>query len=177
MITVVEESDKYSIDSHKLGRLLRLYTADDEGDKTDILQGKRTLLADILSDPLPLDHKTIDALPTILKRLYEKMPPLMGRPLGSLLKSPDTKLEHLEAIKEYAKEMTSTADTDAKYETRIVVYYAAIAAALVFQCHKITKHSSEKLESSFSSLARRDWITDDLAQLFSKARQICRSKR
>lgn len=176
MIGVVDESETYSIDSQKLGRLLRLYSAANEAEETDIPEDKRTLLGDLLSGPLPLDEKTIDGLPTILKRLCEQMPPVIGRALGSLLNSPDTELEHLSAIKEYAKEMVSTADTEAKYETRIVVYYAAIAAALVFHSQKITKYSFEKLESSFSSLAQRDWVTDDLVELFNKARQIRRSK-
>ena len=66
-------------------------------------------------------------------------PPVIGMPLGSLLNSPDTKLEHLSAMKEYAKEMVSAAETEAKYETRIVIYYAAIAAALVFRSQKDNK--------------------------------------
>ena len=98
---------------------------------------------------------------------------MVGQPLGKLLLSPETKLEHLIAIKEHAKKMMSTADTDAKYETRAVIYYAAIASALVFHDRKITTHSNQDLEDSLSAFVKRKWIKADLSQLLKKAQEIC----
>jgi len=80
------------------------------------------------------------------------------------------------AIKEHAKRMMSTADTDAKYETRAVIYYAAIASALVLHDRKITTHSNRDLEDSLSALAERKWINADLSQLLKKAQEICHPK-
>lgn len=174
---MLEESKTSNLDSEKLGHLLCLYIMDsDEGDERNLGEDKRTLLGDLLSDALPLDQETIKILPSILRRLYVEMPPLVGRPLGNLLLSPDTRLEDLIAIKEHAKKMMSTADTDAKYEARAVIYYAAIASALAFHDRKITTHSNEELENSLSALVERDWIKADLSQLLKKAQEICRSR-
>ena len=104
------------------------------------------------------------------------MPPLVGRPLGGLLLSPETKLEHLMAIKEHAKKMMTTAETDAKYEARAVIYYSAIASALVFHNRKITTHSNQDLEDSFLALVERDWIQADLSQLLKKGQEICQAR-
>ena len=170
---MLEESKTSNLNAEKLGNLLRLYMDNNEEDQRNCDDDKKALLGDLLSDALPLDQETIKTLPSILRILYEEMPPLVGQPLGKLLLSPETKLEHLIAIKEHAKKMMSTAETDAKYETRAVIYYAAIASALAFHDRKITTHSNQELQDSLSALAERDWITTDLSKLLKKAQKIC----
>ncbi|MEJ2703723.1 MAG: hypothetical protein P8Z79_14905 [Sedimentisphaerales bacterium] len=170
---MLEESKTSNLNAEKLGHLLRLYMDSNEEDERDRGEDKEALLGDLLSDALPLNEETIKTLPSILKRLYEEMPPLVGKPLGCLLLSSETELEHLMAIKEHAKKMMSTADTNAKYETRAVIYYAAIAGALVFHDRKISTHSNQDLEDSLSALAKRKWIKADLSQLLKKAEKIC----
>ena len=170
---MLEESKTSNLNAEKLGNLLRLYMDNNEEGQRNYDDDKKALLDDLLSDALPLDQETINSLPTVLRRLYEEMPPLVGQPLGKLLLSPETKLEHLIAIKEHAKKMMSTADTDAKYETRAVIYYAAIASALVFHDRKITTHSNQDLEDSLSAFVKRKWIKADLSQLLKKAQEIC----
>ena len=169
---MLEESKTSNLNAEKLGNLLRLYMDNNEEDQRNCDDDKKALLGDLLSDALPLDQETIKTLPSILRILYEEMPPLVGQPLGKLLLSPETKLEHLIAIKEHAKKMMSTADTDAKYETRAVIYYAAIASALVFHDRKITTHSNQDVKNSLSAFIERDWIKADLSQLLNKAQKF-----
>jgi hypothetical protein len=57
------------------------------------------------------------------------------------------------------------------------IYHAAIARCLIHHDKKITKHSYEKLDESFALLIEKKWMADELAELFSQARRICRSKR
>jgi len=61
-----------------------------------------------------------------------------------------------------------------EHAAAIVIYYAAIAGALLFHDHKITEHSSETLEQSFAMLVGKRWLPSELRRHLATAQEACR---
>ena len=77
--------------------------------------------------------------------------------------------ELIEKIKRHGKRLSQTTSSEIEHETANVIYYAAIASALVFYDEKITQFSYKNLEESFSVFMQTEWISNDLKELFEKA--------
>jgi hypothetical protein len=133
------------------------------------------LLEDWLRRPLPLAPEAPDSLPAVLRRPGQDFLPLAGAPLGEVLTNPATDVGMLEAVKDYFKELSSRSRRGDAHAATVTIYYAAIAAALVFQGRRITAHSPEKLEKSLGMLIAKPWMAPDLARLFERARKSCRN--
>ena len=97
--------------------------------------------------------------------------------LGEILTGSQSRLETLRLIRERAKQEASRESSEVRQATATTIYFASIANALVFRDRKLTTHSDESLERSFDDLARKPWMPKDLAELFSRAREICRKGR
>lgn len=138
---------------------------------------KADLLYDILSNPLPVDSSEIKTLPVPLKGISRRVRSVAGAPILELLKSSGTSLSTIMAIKEYAKRSGTSAETESQAEVFLAVYYAAIAKGLLFHESKITGHSLTHLAEAFGSLTEKEWVSDELQYLFSKAREDCRARR
>jgi len=54
-----------------------------------------------------------------------------------------------------------------------VIYYLAIAAALVHRDVRITKLSYRRLKQSFAELSEYNWLPPDVKGLLSEAHQRC----
>lgn len=102
---------------------------------------------------------------------------LAERSLQEVLLNPESRIEQLQVIKEAAKRLTISSNSDAERALATTIYHAAIASCLVHHGKKITQHSYEKLDESFVLLIEKTWMTNELIELFSKARRICQSKR
>ena len=72
------------------------------------------------------------------------------------------------------KKKSKCADPDVE-RAAVVVYYAAIAYALVVHNIKITKFSLKDLCNAFSLLSNTEWIPPFLSSLFGKAREYCQN--
>ena len=170
LVSVQPETPQF--DFEQLSRLVNLYCQHDKEEDAEVngtaLERTR-LLRDLLSEVLPLSPSVIEALPVILQRLHREMPRLQGRSLLALLQDPGTPLRHLRAIKEYAKEKTVAAETEAQYEAAGVVYYGAMAAALLSHDRRISRHSLRQLQESFVALNTKEWIVSELRLLFERA--------
>ncbi len=99
-----------------------------------------------------------------------------SRPLGEILLSPQSDLELLRTIKDASKRLSCTLDSQDETALARTVYFAAIGAALVHHGAKITQMSNETLAESLALLTEKPWMTPDLIELFSRARQICQSE-
>ena len=66
--------------------------------------------------------------------------------------------------------------TEADQATATVVYYAAIASALLFHQRRITEHTYDKLEKAYGDLEQKDWIPSELKELFRKAKAACQER-
>jgi hypothetical protein len=72
-------------------------------------------------------------------------------------------------MKNYGRRLSEQARTESEHHTANVVYYAAIASALVFHEQRITSFSNKELKLSFTLLGKAKWIPSDLSRLFRKA--------
>ena len=159
------------LNPEKLGRLLKLYSdIEDKTETTSPDQQRTLMLRNFLEDALPLSSEVLQELPALMREMYTETPRLEGRTLYKLLLEPKTTLNDLEAAKELAKKKVKSTQDKAEKEVAGVVYYAAIAAAAAFHGEKITQHSDQQLRESFESLLSKEWIVDELANLFRLAR-------
>ena len=170
-------TEEFNLTREQKSRLLRLA----RGSQPEVCtpskkQPKMDMLYDMLKLPLPVNPEVVNSLPAVVRGLSSKLHSLAGRPIGDLLQDPTTDLATLVRIKEYAKQSGTSADSEEKSEVLLAVYYAAIASALVFHNKKITQHSHADLEQFFCSLAKNDWVLDELASLFARARASCLEK-
>ena len=84
-------------------------------------------------------------------------------------------LATLKRIKTYATESSRAASSPVDQEPAHVLYYAAIARALLSHDQRITAFSLEELGRSFVQFSKLPWLTTALMQLFAQAGKTCRS--
>jgi hypothetical protein len=94
-----------------------------------------------------------------------------------LLRDSKTDVAVLQRVKEYAKTLGRNAGSDIEEDVYLAVYFAAIAAALVFRDERITEHSDRDLTHFLNSFAQAAWMPTDLADLLGKAARRCRTRQ
>jgi len=130
---------------------------------------KAELLRDRLARNLPLDKRTRGFLSETLDLLCRKFQPFVGNSLGAMIMDPQTSVEVLTYIKDFAKESGSTARDKAERDVALAVYFAAIASALVCHGARISQHSGSRLRKAFEAWVERSWLPSDMRELFKKA--------
>ena len=161
----------------RLARLLGITLHSVGGEaKEDSVQYISELLQAHLAGTLPFDAAVIDELPAIIGRLRNELIAHAGETLGEVLTSPESDLDTLKKVRQYAKRMASRKSPKAKHAVAVAIYFAAIANALIFHNTKITTHSYRSLKVSFDNLAKRPWMPAGLVKLFTKVHKICRKK-
>lgn len=136
------------------------------------------LLRDRLEGTLPLAPGVRDALPVILGKLQKELLPLRGRSLGDVLLDGETPLAVFRQIKDYARQLAD-ADSNregAGHQSALIIYYAAIAGALLFHGEKITKFAYARLADSFGACGEQPWMPVTLVRHFAKARKLCQER-
>lgn len=123
------------------------------------------LLCDILRCALPVTQH----LPGTTRDVPPGFLSIFGPSLGELLRDPKTDIAVLRQIKEYAKDCGRTVRSDVEKEVFLVVYFAAIAAALASNGRQITEHADCDLIQFFRTYAIAAWIPNDLSRLFRDA--------
>lgn len=148
----------------------------DESGHTE--QATAVLLRERLRESLPTDKIAVDLLADALNGVRRDLLPLSGKPLGEVLLSSMTNLSVLQTIKHHAKKSASPVGSpQSERDTALVIYFAAIANALVIHRQKISSHSCESLDRSFVALIDKGWMTTELAELFSRARAVCQEQK
>ena len=142
---------------------------DEDGQKMDMLY-------DVLTRTLPVDLSVVNSLPVAVRGLSSGLKSLAGQPIGDLLQEPKADITTIRRIKQYAKDSGISVDSEGKTDVLLVVYYAAIANALVYHKKKITQHSYQDLEQFFLSFREKDWVLEELKDLFKKAQEYCQKK-
>ena len=148
-----------------------VHTCADDEVATD--QAKGEFLRLQLAGTAPATPEPTGASPLPFGRLIHPAQPGPQRVLGDVLRDPATPLDVLATIKEQAKARSARTDREVEYQVAITIYYAAIAAALVFRDHKLSNSSRPALAESFHRLTREPWIGPDLADLFTRAARAC----
>lgn len=172
-----EKSRGLGVSPEELARLLNLGSDTVRAEeKVDQEQKKAKLLHDWLAATLPLEVVMVECLSNIFRRLCGDAQQFIGKPFGDLLTDPRTDILAIEKIKDYSKKLAIYAKSETGHDAAIVIYYAAIASALIFHNCRITKLSYESLRDSFSSLTESEWLTVDLIQFFKRSFVICQNK-
>jgi hypothetical protein len=92
-----------------------------------------------------------------------------GMPLGELLHCADPPLGLLIAVKTRARRLTSPGTSDVPVEIHQVVYFAAIAAALVRHGELISKSGPDVLRIGWERLGGEAYVEEGLRRLFEAA--------
>ncbi len=170
-----EKSKTFGLSPEKIAELLRMGADEHNCEKAiPAEQKKAELLVDRLAEPLPLSPSVIKLLPDISSLLTGVVGGCSGEPIGNLLQKSEVEISVLRKIKNYNNDLSKCAETKLDRDVAVVLYYGAVASALVFYNKRITGLSYKDLERSFSSLVGKSWITTELVKLFTKAREICR---
>ena len=135
------------------------------------------LLRSRLAGPMHFDKDCVDSLSAILDRPCPELQPIAGRTLGDVLADPTTPLAILETLKQYGKGLSRRWDEGPEHVVAAMIYFAAIAAALVFHGRKITTRSYRDLADLLRIMMSDRWITPELAGLFDSARTMCEASK
>ena len=165
----------FELGRNQLADLLRV-GLESEPSATDKDRSVACVLEAKLASELPLDVSVADSLPAVLGRPCDCLRGYRGRSTAEVLLDPQADVSALTVLKDYAKELVRRSRSEVTTSVATVLYYAAIASAIVFHDAKITQHDYGQLERSFAELAREPWLTADLQALIAGARQICAMK-
>ena len=160
-----------------LAKLLNTASADETTHRQPPApQAAAQLLRSRLASPLHFDKDCVDSLSAILDRPCPELQSIAGRPLGDVLLDPTTPLTTLETLKQYGKGLSRRWDEGSEHVVAAMIYFAAIAAALVSHRRKITTRSYRDLADLLRMLMSDRWLTPQLAGLFDSARTICANR-
>lgn len=155
-------------------RLLKLGLHDSEvATHHDPTNQRQERLSDLLSSKLPADKMLMKELPILVKSLSDELEAISGLSVSDCLSNPETTPAVLRRVKDFARDAGRSAHDKTCGEVAKAIYFAAIAAALVFHGAKISGHSYHDLQHSFDLCGQQDWIPVDLARLFVKAKTLC----
>ncbi len=168
-----DESSTFGLKREKLAKLWAL--GEDASGRPPAAErvSKAELLRHQLAESLPLEIGMAHMLPGILSVVCEKLRPFAGCSFGALLTDPQTDLAIVEAIKELHKQQAEAMPPGPGQDVATIIYYAAIASALVHHNARITKLSQESLTRSFDELAGSNWLPADIRKLFDAAHTHC----
>jgi hypothetical protein len=169
-----------SFGPEKLARLLKIGIEEDrqqnQNNSEVTNQDKVDLLHGILKFALVCNGVWIESLPEILQRAYLEPGSYIVGSSECVLANPAISLTMIKRIKHYTKALAKDTYSDPQCEIATVLYYSAIASALVFHNKMITKISYDMLCQSFSNLSSLTWLPPELVKLMQKALQICENK-
>ena len=172
-----KETTTFGLNSEKLLRLLKIGEDAVSAEVPEDKDRKRAeLLYDLLMQPLPVRGAVKENLPANQSQLRKKIDVLSSEPIGKLLLDPETDIDTIRMVKDYASRLSKHAKSKAEHHVANTIYYVAIAHALTFCDKMITRYTNESLTKSFSKLSGEDWIPKDLCNLFAEAANICQQK-
>ena len=172
-----KEPSGFDLSPEKLAQLWGVGSDIDQDDGTiGHEQRKAELLRDWLATTLPLDQTTVKSRPGIGSHMCEHLMQFSGDSFDSLLRDPQTSVLALKKIKGSNKKIVEAAKSEVEHDVAAVIYYAAIASALVFHGRRITAFSYEDLANSFSTLLEDNWLTPNLVRLLKNAHRLCQQK-
>ena len=174
---MAKETSTFGLSSKKLINLLEI--AEETGQpkgQVDQQRKKTELLHDYLAQTLAVYRYAGKELPTKQSQLRNTINVLSSEPIGKLLQDPNTDIGLIRMIKDYSSSFSKRAQSKTEHQIANTIYYAAIAHALFYYDRRITRYTYENLEKSFTKLVNEKWIPQNIAILFTKAVEICKSR-
>jgi|GEM_PF-1724433 len=99
--------------------------------------------------------------------------PSVGEMHIDVLLASTTTVEVLNIIKTYFKTIASMHVHEKEYSVATVMYYCAIASALVYHKQSISSLSNAELSEAFRQFNEEGWISREVKRLFTKAISVC----
>ena len=167
----------FELEPKKLAKVLNI-CSEAQAEEADIPkeQQKAELLQDRLSETLLCGSLKNSSLRKELVHLCTMAGIASTESIRNLLTNPEGDIELIEKIKRHGKRLSQTTSSEIEHETANVIYYAAIASALVYHKKKITQFSYEELKEAFAVFVETEWISNDLKELFEKAIVCCQKE-
>ena len=176
----VKDDSTFGFEPQHLANLLDLSINQDssqnEGPPEEMASYKADLLTKQLSANLPMDSALAQALPGVLQRVCQELEPLTTGTILKVLCDATVEFGVIDRLKGHAKKLTKLAGSESDREVAVVIYYAAIAHALVYSDKKITTRAHDSLRAAFDKLSATAWVNSDLVSLFSQASSLCEEK-
>lgn len=169
----IKEDKKKSLIPEQVSALLKI--AEDlpsESGKVDDIQRKSELLCDLLAQPFSTHIRKSESPSATLSHIPTLVDVLSDETIKEILLNPKTELSLIKKIKVFAKQLSNSSGDKEEHDAATVIYYAAIAHALVYHEEKITSFSDNELRKAFSKLGREKWVIKSLVELFQKALSI-----
>mgnify|MGYP006981297030 CR=1 FL=1 len=137
---MAEDTDRLDLTDRQKTRLLSLGLEPDRpAASADADEQRGDLLCDLLRCPLPAQPAEQGASSVVGEKRSFAGGAVMGPRLDELLLDPSTDLAVLRRVKEYAKSLGKGAESDVQKDAFLTIYFAAIAAAVVFHEGRITE--------------------------------------
>jgi hypothetical protein len=169
---------KPGLSPRKVALLLKIGSGDqNEAEQLPPEKARAELLRELLAKRLPADDLAVHQLVAHLGDLCNSLNSALGEPIDRQLLDRTTGVDTLRRIKEHGAMLSRTAQRDVEQETANVIYYGAIASALVFHGRQITEFRLGDLQAAFATLSCLTWIPPELARLFEQALEFCRRSR
>ena len=167
---MAKESERLHLSDGQKSRLLGFaLDADKPTVPPDENEQRGDLLYDLLRCPLPVREAPCNADVLAANGSHSGLRSVFGPSIRELLQDPKTDVAMLQRVKEYAKTLGRNAGSDVEKDVFLAVYFAAIAAAMVFHGERITEHVNADLARFLMSYARAIWMPPNLVELFVKA--------
>jgi hypothetical protein len=170
---VASKSEHLHLNDSQKSRLLNSALAADERTiPSDENEHRGDLLCDLLRRPLPAPGTVChgDSLPTRI--CSGELRSVFGPPVRELLLDPRIDLATLKQIKDMAKKQGEQSASAAEKDAFLVVYFSAIARALILHGERITRHTTQDLTRFFNSYAKCTWVASELSTIFGQAHDM-----
>lgn len=158
---------------HELVRLI--FQQDPEGQPTPA-DAKSELFEDKMAQSLPEDFFDRSHLPAHLSALCDLSGLSKNETFKNAIQNDKTELDLLIKIKDHFKDLLSKSQKKMEYQVYISIYYAAIAAVLLYHHEKISSYSYEELATSYERLITETWLPEYIIELYRNAQTYCSQK-
>jgi len=131
------------------------------------------LLQEQLAEKCPVSGDLVRSGSWLLDRIQEKVLLDLSRPVREVLSDAQTSLDTLADLKMRYKKWSEETPDKRMQRVYTVLYFAALARALLLHRRRITRHSNAYLIHSFEVLSAEPWMDPVLQEIFRKASQAC----
>jgi hypothetical protein len=133
-----------------------------------------TLMDHYLEAPVIAAPPTAADATSVLAHVYREISSQAGHSIKKCLLDPKTPISVLTAIKDRHQRTAKKCPSEADQRVATVVYFGAIASALIFHHEKVTSYSNARLQQALGKLLDRPWIDPEVKGLLGKAQKVLR---
>jgi hypothetical protein len=128
-----------------------------------------TLMNHYLEQPVITDSQVAQKPASVLAHVYREVSSRAGRSVKKCLLDPDTPVSVLTEIKERYQGAAKRCQSEADRHVATVVYFGAIAGALVSHRERITSYSRHDLRKAINKLLDKPWVDPEIKGLLEQA--------